>query len=329
MGSLVGGQEAEMNVTRPLKRRALCELVDDSNAGHPEPKIGEVDRSRLFICPTLTPLYYTPAYEWLTAEQRLRYNQLAGMQFNEVIMLFETAFSPALERIRDEAWGHDDMLARCLDRFVIDERRHIQHWRNLNRASEPAWYNDADYPITRVQPLFRRVLRRITPLAPRWPALIWFTLAMEERALHMARLTLRRGDEIDPAYRAAYRAHTVDEVRHVQMDWHLLDRFYATASERRRRMNATIAAWMLCEVLVPKRAALRVIAALAREHPQIAQWQPTIRRQLEDLQHDPAYNSVMYSRSMTPLLFHLCDQYPEMRAAMQQLPSYQAEPAGT
>ena len=50
---------------------------------------GTIDSARPFVPETFTPLFYTPYYSELTAEQRLRYNQLHGGYCNEQIMFFE------------------------------------------------------------------------------------------------------------------------------------------------------------------------------------------------------------------------------------------------
>lgn len=43
---------------------------------------------RPFLPEGLTPLAHTAAYAMLTAQQRLRYNQLHGLYVNEQILLF-------------------------------------------------------------------------------------------------------------------------------------------------------------------------------------------------------------------------------------------------
>lgn len=317
------GSDAVTHSPPPLKRRPLEDLAKEETADHGDLPVGPIDRNRLFICPQLTPLYYTPSYAWLSPQQRLRYNQLTAMQFNEQIIVFERAFSPGLERIRDRLIDSDPIMATCLDRFIADERRHIEYWRALNQWCEPDWYCDQDYAITGIKPRTTRWLARLSRTAPNWPAVIWFILAMEERGLHAARLTRGRGETIDPIFREAYRHHSVDEVRHVEMDRHLIERLFAPLPPARRRLNAILTARLLQAVLVPKRMAVRVLAALVREFPDLAPWQARIRHELYALRDDPHYVAMMYSRTMTPLLFHLADQYPEMRSAMQTLPSYQ------
>src|SRR5688572_32645347 len=52
-----------------------------------------IRRDTFFLCPTLTPLYYTPSYQELTPAQAVRYNQNTGMCFNELIALIEGSFA--------------------------------------------------------------------------------------------------------------------------------------------------------------------------------------------------------------------------------------------
>ena len=53
----------------------------------------DVDQRRMFVCPTLTPLYYAAIYRELTAAQRLSYNQLSACSsFNDLILFFERSF---------------------------------------------------------------------------------------------------------------------------------------------------------------------------------------------------------------------------------------------
>src|SRR5437764_12509154 len=81
------------------------------------------DSSRWFLCPTLTPLYYTPVYFELSPRQALRYNQLTGMSFNELIGFFEASFAhPALTAVaRSKAPAVSAELRACIDCFLDEE----------------------------------------------------------------------------------------------------------------------------------------------------------------------------------------------------------------
>src|SRR5687767_13404148 len=55
-----------------------------------------IDRSRWFVCPTLTPLYYAPIYHDLEEPHQRRYNQLTALCFSELISFFETTFASSV-----------------------------------------------------------------------------------------------------------------------------------------------------------------------------------------------------------------------------------------
>src|SRR5205814_6458520 len=92
-----------------------------------------VDRARPFIADALTPLYYTRIWRELTGEQRLTYNQLNGIYWNELIAAFERHLALALlssevaprvreltrEEILHEGVFHDlNRLAGAPRRFI-------------------------------------------------------------------------------------------------------------------------------------------------------------------------------------------------------------------
>src|SRR5688572_24053151 len=71
--------------TRRPARLSLAELSaqarEASRAWAPLDLSTPVDTSRHFLCPTVTPLFYTEIHRSLTAEEKLRYNQLSGLAF--------------------------------------------------------------------------------------------------------------------------------------------------------------------------------------------------------------------------------------------------------
>src|SRR4051794_31709856 len=52
-----------------------------------------IDFSLRFMPEELTPLSFTPVYKCLNELQRLRYNQLSALYFNEQTMFFEKALA--------------------------------------------------------------------------------------------------------------------------------------------------------------------------------------------------------------------------------------------
>jgi hypothetical protein len=312
---------------RPLERLLSRNAVADSEQGKFD-FTTPIDLSRWFVCPTLTPLYYAPIYAALEERHQLRYNQLTALSFSELIVLFETTFAAsvlaAISRSRRQAI--DRPLVDCLEAFIAEEREHTDWWHCLNRLSAPKLYAETDRAIIRVSTFAQDLLGRLTNHPFAFPFVYWVMLALEERSLDISRRCLRMPvDRIEPRYLAVYRAHLSHEVRHVQIDWHLIERFYAERSSAVRQLNA----WLFRVAvrrffLPPTRTAARVISQLVIEHPELECDRPCMLRQLRQVGGDPAYHQMMYSRDSTPITFSLLDRFREFRPMSRVLLTYQA-----
>jgi hypothetical protein len=288
-----------------------------------------IDRSRWFVCPSLTPLFYAPVYRQLEERHQRRYNQLTALVFGELIGFFETTFAAsvlaALARSRRDEVDRD--LADCLEGFVAEERRHTQWWRGLNRLSEPDLYLRRDQAIIRLPWAARFLLRQVTNRPRIFPLVFWIMLALEERSLEISRRCLRLpAEQIEPRYLAVYRAHLAHEVRHVQIDWHLIERYYAGRSALVRLTNARLFRLAIRQFfLPPTRSAVRVVQRLVSEHPELKPLRRVIEQQLKDVGRDPAYHQMMYSRESTPITFSLFDRFAEFHALREVLHSYEPQ----
>jgi P-aminobenzoate N-oxygenase AurF len=286
-----------------------------------------IDRGCWFVCPTLTPLYYAPIYQELDEPHRRRYNQLTALSFSELIAFFETTFAASvLAALAKSRRNEPDRgLTDCLESFIAEERHHTEWWRRLNRLSDPELYRDADEAIIRPSGWAKLLLRQVTRRPQLFPMAFWVMLILEERSLEISRRCMRSGDHvIEPRYRAIYRAHLAHEVRHVQIDWHLIERYYAGRSAMLRRINARMLLTAVAHFfLPPTRAAVRVVGRLVEEHPELEPIAATMRRQLVDVGSEPAYHEMMYSRESTPIAFLLFDRFPELHSMRRVLLSYQ------
>lgn len=291
-----------------------------------------IDRTRWFFCETLTPLYYTGSYATLAPEHRRRYNQLTGMLSNELILRLETGFlDTALGAVvRRRGRGVADELIDALSRFREDEQRHADAWRRLNELSEPEWYRHGHQHLVRVPAALDTVARTLArhPLA--CPVVFWIQLAQEERSIEISRRCLRMPSEtIEPRYAAVYGEHLRDEVRHVQVDCHLIERFHASQSLAVRRVTATLFRWVVANLFLrPSRSTVRVIDTLALEHPELRPAVPRMVRELRALVGDDEYHQMMYSRRTTPITFGLFDAFPEFHSMTRVLRAYTPSPAG-
>ncbi|MFL6236920.1 MAG: diiron oxygenase [Thermoanaerobaculia bacterium] len=272
-----------------------------------------VDTGRPFIPAEITPLFHTPCYRDLTEAQRLRYNQLHALYFNEQISFFETALGqPVLSALLREPWPEG--LAEGLRQFQEEERQHTEMFRRLNRLCAPRLYESADLHFVRVPAFWTRVMRWAVSHPLSLPLFLWLMLLQEERSLYYSRAYLRSSEPLEPLFVETHRHHMADEARHVRWDEELLDALWLRASSPLRAVNARLFAWMLEEFFgAPKRAQLSVIEELAREVPEIRGRLPEMRRQMLALGRDEAYRETLYSRDIVPRTFARFDQCPEFR----------------
>ena len=272
-----------------------------------------VDSGKPFIPDRLTPLFYTPSYQELTAGQRLRYNQLHALYFNEQIMFFEAVLDPLLAALQREPLP--DRLAKGLQTFREEERRHTEMFRRLNRSCAPRLYAGRDAHFIEVPALWAAVLRWAAQRPLSFPLFLWLMLLQEERSLFYSRCYLQDPVTVEPSFVAAHRLHLADEARHVRWDEELLDALWQRARPLLRTVNAKLFAWMMEEFFAaPKRAQLRVIEQLVRERPELRGRLPEMRRQVLALSRDEEYRTSLYSREIVPRTFARFDRTPEFRA---------------
>jgi len=273
-----------------------------------------VDRGKPFIPEELTPLFHTPSYRELTEAQRLRYNQLQALYFNEQIMFFETVLGrPILGALLRAPLP--PRLADGVRQFRDEEERHTEMFRQLNRRAAPHLYTDRDHHFVQVPAAWRAVTAWAVGHPAWFPLFLWLMLLQEERSVYYSRGHLRSRSSLEPCFVAVHRAHMADEVGHVRWDEELLDVLWRRAGPSRRRLNAKLFAWMLEELFsTPKRAQLRVVDELCRELPELREHRPEMRRQLLALSRDEGYRATLYSREIVPRTFARFDAAPELRS---------------
>lgn len=279
-----------------------------------------------FIPADLTPLFHAPVYRELKESERLRYNQLHALYFNEQIMYFETALGrPILTALLRQEWP--DRLADGLRQFVAEELRHTEMFRQLNRRCAPHLYGERDYRFVEVPAFWTAAMRWAVNHPLSLPLFLWLMLLQEERSLYYSKAYLRHPSPLDPAFVEAHRLHLADEAKHVRWDEELLDALWLRAHPLLRSVNAKLFAWMLEEFFgAPKRAQLRVLDELARELPELRGRLPEMRRQVLALSRDEAYRKTLYSREIVPRTFARFDECPEFRTL--SLCGYQPQSTG-
>ena len=158
-------------------------------------------------------------------------------------------------------------------------------FRRLNRLAQPEWYSSTDYYILQLPSFVLRALNQITSRPILLPMVIWLMLMMEERSLLMSkRYAAAPAGTIDPLFMEVYRSHAEDEARHVQIDWHLLDEFYAKRPRWVQSVNARLLESVMTSILIkPRRSNVRIIELLVLEYPELRPLRERLIREVHGL----------------------------------------------
>jgi hypothetical protein len=283
-----------------------------------------VDHRKRFISEEFTPLYYTPSYRVLTEEQRLRYNQLQALYFNEQIIFFETAIGrKVLEAlIRDSL---PPQLTRGLRQFLEEEQRHTEMFRRLNQQCAPQFYGTGHFYFIQPPRAWMAVLNWATQHPRFFSMFLWLMLLQEERSLFYSRRVIAQREELEPQFVKTHRTHLADEVGHVRWDEELIEALWHRVNPFLRKVNVELFTWMLAEFFsAPKRAQLCVVHELAREFPALRTLEPEMQRQLLALSEDGRYRMSLYSREIVPRAFARFDESLEFQSL--ELIGYRRQP---
>ncbi len=283
-----------------------------------------VDYGKRFLPEEFSPLYYTPSYRVLTEEQRLRYNQLQALYFNEQIIFFETAIGrPVLEALLRDSLPAQ--LTKGLRQFLEEEQQHTEMFGRLNQHCAPQFYGEDHYYFIQLPRAWMAALSWATQHPRFFPMFLWLMLLQEERSLFYSRRVITQREELEPHFVKTHRTHLADEVGHVRWDEELIEALWRRANPFLRRVNAELFTWMLGEFFnAPKRAQLHVIHELAREFPTLRELEPEMQRQLLALSEDGQYQMSLYSREIVPRTFARFDESPEFQSL--ELIGYRRQP---
>lgn len=269
-----------------------------------------VDFSRLFMPEMLTPLYHTPAYRSLSERQRLRYNQLNALYFNEQIMFFEKGLARNVLGYFQRS-SLPEELRLGLRQFASEEEKHTAMFLDLNRRCSNL-YQEQDFYFVRIPPAGAKFLEFMSNHPLWFPLLIWLMHLQEERALFFGRVFLRFQDELEPSFIAVQRQHLADEVGHVRWDEQLIAEIWPRTGFLRRRLNVRMLIWMIDEFFsVPKRSSVRVVHALIQEFEELRPQANELRRQLGALGSNAEYRRLLYSADTVPNSIAKFDAWPE------------------
>ena len=320
------------DMTEWLSPDAINRLAADPQRRMTLPEALAIDNSRPFVPENQTQLYYTPIYQSLHREHRLRYNQLFGLRINEYIMMLEADLVDRLllplkqhKRVRD-----DLALQAAIQTMVDEERYHYQCFVALNRACRPDLYPPPVDRLFSVVPAWGTAMFKVVgAVANRLAFALWYIMALEESSMALARQMERRPQtetlgELDPTFTSVHLQHMKDEARHIHVDGILIDLCIGAEPAWRRRLNARLFGSMLPGILVPTRhgAGVKVVRQLVRDMPELRDREAEMVRAVLALNRNTAYRESLFNRQLMPLTFRVFDQTEELSDLQRWMPGY-------
>ena len=265
-----------------------------------------------FIPERLTPLPYTPVWAELRPAEQLRYNQLHGLYFHEQIIFFEqTIIVPLLRALQPHVANPE--LRGALTTFVEEEIRHSAGFHGLLRSLRPEWYAEDWRHFVRLNPFADATLAAMVRQPRVFPCFIWLVQLLEERAMFASRLYLADESSFPADLVALQRQHSIDEADHLRWDAALIAQFWSGATPGLRRLNTRLLHWMLGEfIAVPRRAALRVIDALATDLPGLSVPPARLKAELRILARRPEFRRAVFGRDAVPRTWKQAAAAPDL-----------------
>ena len=279
-----------------------------------------------FIPERLTPLPFTPAWSELNPAEQLRYNQLHGLFFHEQIIFFEQKIIVPL--MRAAQWHIvDPGLRQSLDTFIAEEMVHSAGFHSLLRTLRPEWYARDWRHFVRLGAVGEAALGAMTRSPHIFPCLIWLVQLLEERTIFASRLYLAEPDAFPEIMIPLHRQHLADEADHVQWDMALIAQLWDRTPAWLRRANVRLLDWMLGEyIAVPRRAALRVIDALAEEMPRLSVPAPELKNALTELSRRPEFRAAVFGRDAVPRTWKQAAAAPDLAPFVERWLAHEHAP---
>lgn len=313
---------------KPLERLEVLNRRARSNAFSAE----DIDWS-LAVDPTkpwepdeLGALWFLPSFAALRAEQRLRCNQLHAIGICEQFVWFERELIRAIGNVLRCARAVPPPLGEALRHFMVEEEKHVEmFWRLLER-SQPGWYRSRSPKVFRVSPLQQFGMDRVVDHPQLLISWVWLAIFVEERTLYLSRLHMSAAKEqpgrIDPLHSQVHSFHFRDEVRHYQLDQHLLTWLYDPQPRWKKQLSAFLFRRFVRSYVAARRTATRIVAHLGIEFPGLrAAVLPRMLAELRDIARQQRYHRKHFSPAAMPHTLKLLAEYPEHDGLWQLLPA--------
>ena len=284
----------------------------------------QVDRNKAWEPDELGALSFVPSYQLLTPEQRRRCNQLHAIGICEQFVWFESELIRGIANVR-RAHRLPEELDEALVHFTVEEAKHIQMFWRLLQKSEPAWYRSRAPRIFQVSRLQQWGMDRMVARPELLIGWVWLAIFVEERTLYLSRLHMTAAKrfplQIDLLHTQVHSFHFKDEVRHYQLDQHLLSHIYDPQPRWKKRIAAFMFARFMRAYVAGRRSGTRILAQLGLEFPDSKEVLQRMAAELDGVPRNALYHSKHFSPAAAPHTFKLLAEYDEHDALWEYLPA--------
>ena len=277
----------------------------------------KIDLSKPFLPESLTPLFFTSIYKELSEWEKIRYNQLQGLYFNEQFMFFEGILP---QRIASALLKHPQYHEHKagLDELAKDEASHYKLFKHLNKACEPELYKDNDFFFIKPPPIIVSIWKHFGNNPIRFPLILWLILVQEEKAVYYGKCFARDKDKLEPKFCKIHLKHLEDEGSHCDHGSIITNAVWSRKSKLARKVNAFLFQWVLKEFFTaPKRSGMTVIDHWLTEFPEHQSLRSAIKKEYYNFNQNKAYVSSLYSKDVISMSLNCMKSHDEFSNIVQ------------
>lgn len=267
--------------------------------------------------PGMAPLTYLKAFQALTSEQKLRYNQLFALGILEQFAWFE---SDLLGRILVQkiARLRAGEFREALEHFVADEVKHTEMFWQIMEKYEPEIYSERKYHFLNLGFLQKLGVWFLVTFPELNLAWIWMAIFFEERTLDYSKKYVdcerKTPGKIDPQFLTAHRLHLIDEARHFQMDIHFLERIYNPAGWLKKSWAYFGMRRLMKAYTSPKRVTFKVLERMQTEFPDLKnETVRALKLELQEIGRSREFLDMAFGLRAVPRSRELMKSDPKMR----------------
>lgn len=285
-----------------------------------------VDQTKYWGPESMGHLWYCPSYALLNDEEKLYYNQVHGTWIAEQFIFLEdlllvVGFRSLLRRMERKIPAN---FKRAIEVFCEEEKKHTEMFDRLLKLANPEIYGKKRFAMQ----LLGRVERALLDVSMAYPEIfvwwVWKALLAEERTLDVYRKYKSAPDaeRVDPLFYAVHKFHAKDEMRHFQIDHHLLELLWDPAPSWKRWFNRAVFMRVVRSFTRPRRTVALAARRLVDRFPRLEPHRAQIVQEITSVETRPEWLKAFWSRDSLPLSFACFDRYPELHALSAEMPLY-------